>query len=125
MEKVTHVIKQKIKVTVCNLNLFMNFISSFYFFIPTSNEPSDCLQAFGDCREGLIPRSLLRCKFDAPSACCGVFDFQSSEISFRLSIGRTIMIRKVKMRDDVVTFFSWYVHDGKFSFVLYDIYYPL
>ncbi|WP_334104205.1 hypothetical protein [Muricomes intestini] len=30
---------------------------------------------FGDCREGQIPRSLLRCKFDAPSACCGVFDY--------------------------------------------------
>jgi DNA gyrase subunit B len=29
---------------------------------------------FGDCREGQIPRSLLRCKFDAPSACWGVFD---------------------------------------------------
>ncbi len=26
-------------------------------FIPASNEPSDCLQAFGDCREGQIPRS--------------------------------------------------------------------
>ncbi len=25
-------------------------------FIPASNEPSDCLQAFGDCREGQIPR---------------------------------------------------------------------
>ena len=29
---------------------------------------------FGDCREGQIPRSLLRCKFDALSACCRVFD---------------------------------------------------
>ncbi len=35
-------------------------------FIPASNEPSDCLrdaehlQAFGDCREGQIPRPLGR-----------------------------------------------------------------
>lgn len=33
--------------------------------IPVSNEPSDCLQAFGDCREGQIPRPLKRFKFDA------------------------------------------------------------
>ncbi len=26
------------------------------FFIPASNEPSGCLQTFGDCREGQIPR---------------------------------------------------------------------
>ncbi len=25
-------------------------------FIPASNEPSGCLQTFGDCREGQIPR---------------------------------------------------------------------
>ncbi len=25
-------------------------------FIPVSNEPSGCLQTFGDCREGQIPR---------------------------------------------------------------------
>ena len=30
---------------------------------------------FGDCREGQIPRSLLRWNFDALSACGGVFDF--------------------------------------------------
>ena len=29
---------------------------------------------FGECREGQIPRSLLRIKLDTPSACCGVFD---------------------------------------------------
>ncbi len=33
-------------------------------------------RAFGECREGQIPRSLLRCKFDTPSACCGVFDLR-------------------------------------------------
>ena len=33
-------------------------------------------QTFGECREGHIPRSLLRCKVDAPSACCGVVDFE-------------------------------------------------
>ncbi len=27
-------------------------------FIPASNEPSNCLQAFGDCREGQIPPPL-------------------------------------------------------------------
>ena len=26
------------------------------FFIPASNEPSGCLQTFGDCRKGQIPR---------------------------------------------------------------------
>ena len=26
------------------------------WFIPASNEPSGCLQTFGDCREGQIPR---------------------------------------------------------------------
>ena len=31
---------------------------------------------FGDCREGQISRSLLRCKFDAPPACCGAFDLR-------------------------------------------------
>ena len=40
-------------------------------FIPASNEPSDCLQAFGDCREGQIPRSLGRFKFDAPLLAAG------------------------------------------------------
>ncbi len=30
---------------------------------------------FGDCRRGQYPAALLRCKFDAPSACCGVVDF--------------------------------------------------
>ena len=29
-------------------------------FIPASNEPSGCLQTFGDCREGQIPRCLQR-----------------------------------------------------------------
>lgn len=32
------------------------------------------MRPLGDCREGQIPRSSLRNKFDAPSACCGVFD---------------------------------------------------
>ena len=29
---------------------------------------------FGDCRRSQYPVALLRCKFDAPSACCGVVD---------------------------------------------------
>ncbi len=29
---------------------------SVLVFIPVSNEPSGCLQTFGDCREGQIPR---------------------------------------------------------------------
>ncbi len=46
------------------------------FFIPVSNEPSFVLaRAFGECREGQIPCSLLRIKLDTPSACCGVFDW--------------------------------------------------
>ena len=49
-------------------------------FIPASNEPSDCLQAFmtiecfllyGDCREDQIPRPLGRFKFDAPLLAAG------------------------------------------------------
>jgi len=49
-------------------------VCNFRFkFIPAGNEPSDCLQAFGDCREGQIPRSLFFAS-DAPSACCGIFD---------------------------------------------------
>jgi len=48
-------------------------------FIPASNEPSAALaRAFGECREGQIPRSLLRIKLDTPSACCGVFDYGRS-----------------------------------------------
>ena len=40
-------------------------------FIPASNEPSDCLQAFGDCREGQKPRPVGRFKFDAPLLAAG------------------------------------------------------
>ncbi len=36
-----------------------------------SNEPSDCVQAFDDCREGQIPRPLGRFKFDAPLLAAG------------------------------------------------------
>ena len=35
-----------------------------------SQSPKD----LDECREGQIPRSLLRIKLDTPSACCGVFD---------------------------------------------------
>ncbi len=35
---------------------------------------------FGDCRRGQYPAALLRCKFDAPSACCGVVDFIDIEL---------------------------------------------
>ena len=38
---------------------------AFEQFMPVSNKPSDCLQAFGDCRESQIPRPLGRFKFDA------------------------------------------------------------
>ena len=40
-------------------------------FIPASNEPSGCLQTFGDCREGQKPRPLGRFKFDAPLLAAG------------------------------------------------------
>lgn len=39
--------------------------------IPASNEPSDCLQAFGDCRKGQMPRPLGHFKFDAPLLAAG------------------------------------------------------
>ncbi len=42
--------------------------SAKLIFIPASNEPSDCLQAFGDCREGQIPCTLGRV-FDWLAAC--------------------------------------------------------
>ena len=45
--------------------------SFLYCFIPASNEPSDCLQAFGDCREGQIPRPLGCFKSDAPLLAAG------------------------------------------------------
>jgi len=32
-------------------------------------------QMLRECREGLIPRSLLCCRFDTLSACCGVVAF--------------------------------------------------
>ncbi len=32
--------------------IFMGIEILFKVFIPASNEPSDCLQVFGDCREG-------------------------------------------------------------------------
>ncbi len=38
-----------------------------YAFIPASNEPSGCLQTFGDCREGQSP----------PLLCSGGFDLKS------------------------------------------------
>ena len=48
-------------------------------FIPASNEPSDCLQAFGDCREGQIPRPLGRFKFDAPLLAAGFLTYRYIE----------------------------------------------
>lgn len=33
----------------------MNSYSYVQIFISACNEPIDCLQAFGDCREGAIP----------------------------------------------------------------------
>ena len=50
-------------------------------FIPASNEPSDCLQAFGDCREGQIPRPLGRFKFDAPLLAAGFLTFYDAKKS--------------------------------------------
>ena len=36
---------------------FFHFLFTEYSqFIPAGNEPSGCLQTFGDCREGQIPR---------------------------------------------------------------------
>lgn len=43
-------------------------------FIPAGNGPDASLLAFGGCREGQMPRSLLRCKVAATSACHGGFD---------------------------------------------------
>ena len=42
--------------------------------IPAGNEPSGCLQTFGDCRVGHIPRSSAALQVGCPSACCGVVD---------------------------------------------------
>ena len=39
--------------------------------IPASNEPSDCLQTFGDCREGQIPRPLGHFNIYAPLLAAG------------------------------------------------------
>lgn len=45
-------------------------------FIPAGNAPGIRLAwIFGDCRGGQIPGSLLCCRFDTSSACCGGFDF--------------------------------------------------
>ena len=46
---------------------------------------------FGDCRRGQYPAALLRCKFDAPSACCGGVDFAQWE---SLAITNTPMINE-------------------------------
>ncbi len=40
--------------------------------IPAGNEPSDCLQEPGGCREGHILDALHRCLFDASYACIEV-----------------------------------------------------
>ena len=37
-------------------NSMENQISTYKHFIPAGNEPSGCLQTFGDCREGQRPR---------------------------------------------------------------------
>ena len=41
---------------IVSLLFRQNVIMFLYLFIPASNEPSGCLQTFGDCREGQIPR---------------------------------------------------------------------
>jgi len=46
----------------------VNF-DNVHTFIPASNEPGDCLQAFGGCCEGQIPRSLLQV-FDSVERTC-------------------------------------------------------
>ena len=44
-------------------------------FIPASNEPSGRVSVhLANAARVKYPAALLRCKFDTPSACCGVFD---------------------------------------------------
>ena len=48
--------------------------SFFIFLFPRATSQADMLACpFGNCREGLIPRCLHHCQFDAPYACIGVF----------------------------------------------------
>ena len=62
---------------------FFHFLFTEYSqFIPAGNEPSGCLQTFGDCREGQIPSSPTTGSLipvsNEPSRCVcgGVFDAQ-------------------------------------------------
>ena len=49
-------------------------------FIPASNESSGCLQTFGDCREGQIPRPLGRFKFNAPLLAAGFLTMAANHV---------------------------------------------
>ena len=57
---------------------------------------------FGDCRRGQYPAALLRCKFDAPSACCGVVDCQHATVQ----IGDGGCTREF-MREDILNEIVW------------------
>ena len=58
--------------------------------IPASNEPSGCLQTFGDCREGHIPThrrcvcALQRCKIDAPLLAAGLLTWMKMEMDLEM-----------------------------------------
>ena len=60
---------------------------------------ADAKHPFGECRKGLIPRSLLRYKIDAPSACCGVVGLLGVDTPVREYTARIIGI--VHRRNDV------------------------
>ncbi len=55
--------------------MFREGFSMYFYSCDATSHAAMPAWIFGDCREGEIPRSLLRWNFDAPSACCGVFDF--------------------------------------------------
>ena len=69
------------KVAINNRSLWKNYgsqvaaISSVVtLFLRATSQAGMLACTFGDCRRGQYPAALLRCKFDAPSACCGVVD---------------------------------------------------
>ncbi len=74
---------------------------------------------FGDCRRGQYPAALLRCKFDAPSACCGVVDLSAGNgVILRVNLESWFVIRydlpqKYQIR-------NIYFDKGQFYFVLAD-----
>ena len=75
-----------------------------YSCIPASNEPSGCLQTFGDCREGQIPSSPTTGSLipvsNEPSRCVcgGVFDAQKVCVIPSLCLRG---ICKLGMREDL------------------------